>query len=128
MATTRVNHVELVNIDDALNCDVLYPKTTGEDVIISPSIGSASNDAIASDSKVLATLVNKFGSLAFAPKVTAGHLESGLLTTSTAITTPNTYIADAVAIKNLNTAINQLKVKTVSARVDGTTLVIRTNS
>ena len=61
-----------------------------------------------SDAKILFNMINKFGTLSFANSVKAGNLESGLMTSSTVIATPNMYIADAVAIKNLNTALSTL--------------------
>lgn len=127
MATTRVNHIELIHIDGDKNLDVLYPKNTDKDVTIEPSSGTAANTAMGSDTKILNKLINKFGTLAFTSKVGAGNLNPGLMTTSTSITTPNTYIADAVAIKNLNTALNQLRAKTVDISVQGDTLVITSN-
>lgn len=128
MATTTVNHVELININDNGNLDVMYPKNTSSDVTINPSYGTAANTAIGSDTKILAKLIDKFGTLGFTNQVAAKNLKSGLMTTSTSITTANTYIADAVAVKNLNTALNTLKANTVKVSVHGDTLVMTTNT
>ena len=128
MATTTVNHVELININDNGNLDVMYPKNTSSDVTINPSAGTAANTAIGSDTKILAKLIDKFGTLGFTNQVEAKNLKSGLMTTSTSITTANTYIADAVAVKNLNTALNTLKAKTFNVSVSGDTLVLKTNT
>lgn len=128
MATTTVNHVELININDNGNLDVMYPKNTSSDVTINPDSGTAANTAIGSDTKILAKLIDKFGTLGFTNQVEAKNLKSGLMTTSTSITTANTYIADAVAVKNLNTALNTLKANTVKVSVSGDTLVMTTNT
>ena len=128
VAITTVNHIEMVNIKDDGNLDVLYPKNTADDVSIDPSVGTAAHTSMGSDSKILATLINKFGTLSFINKVKANNLESGLMTTSSVITAPNMYIADAVAVKNLNTALNTLAAKSVDARVEGDTLFFTHNS
>lgn len=128
MATTTTNHIEMVKVDEAGNLGVLYPKNTSEDVSISPTSGTAANTAIGTDSKILSKLIDKFGTMAFKNNVAAGNLASGLMTTSTSITTENTYIADAVAVKNLNTRVNTLAAQTVNVTVSGDTLVITTNS
>lgn len=126
MATT-VNHIEMINIKDTGDLEVLYPKNTSKDVSVNPTSGTAANTALQSDSKILSTLIDKFGTLSFINQVKANNLESGLMTTSTVITQPNMYIADAVAVKNLNTALNLLESKTVDVSVVGDTLVIKSN-
>ena len=126
MATT-VNHIEMINLKDTGDLEVLYPKNTSKDVSVNPTSGTAANTALQSDSKILSTLIDKFGTLSFINKVKANNLESGLMTTSTVITQPNMYIADAVAVKNLNTALNLLESKTVDVSVVGDTLVIKSN-
>ena len=128
MATSTVHHVELININDNGNLDIMYPKNTSNDVTINPRAGTAANTAIGSDTKILAKLIDKFGTLGFTNQVEAKNLKSGLMTTSTSITTANTYIADAVAVKNLNTALNTLKAKTFNVSVSGDTLVLTTNT
>lgn len=128
MATSTVHHVELININDNGNLDIMYPKNTSNDVTINPGSGTAAKTAIGSDTKILAKLIDKFGTLGFTNQVEAKNLKAGLMTTSTSITTANTYIADAVAVKNLNTALNTLKAKTFNVSVSGDTLVLTTNS